>query len=163
MNTLKKSTIILIFLIGTLSFSKKDNEVYNFGLNLKDINVEKILSDSESECRPSSELTFYVESKLVKKYRGYKTIDASIFILDKASGEFNLLANESIIVPFHKDALLDYDIKINKKGSKELINGDKLIGSNSLTPFRFDELIKYDVIYNSYLRSTNKLLNKRTL
>ena len=62
MNTLKKSTIILIFLIGTLSFSKKDNEVYNFGLNLKDINVEKILLDSQSECRPSSELTFYVEN-----------------------------------------------------------------------------------------------------
>lgn len=164
MNTLKKSTIILIFLIGTLSFSKKDNEVYNFGLNLKDINVEKILLDSQSECRPSSQLTFYVETKLEKKFRGYNTIDASIFILDKTSGKFNLLANESIIVPFHKDTFLDYDLKINKNGSKELNNGDRLIGSNSLTPFSFNELIKYDVVYSSYLRSTNKLLNNnRTL
>ena len=31
-------------------------------------------------------------------------------------------------------------------------------------PFSFNELIKYDVVYNSYLRSTNKLLNNnRTL
>ena len=59
---------------------------------------------------------------------------------------------------------MDYDLKINKNGSKELNNGDKLIGSNSLTPFSFNELIKYDVVYNSYLRSTNKLLNNnRTL
>jgi hypothetical protein len=164
MKILKKTTAIALLLIGIFSFSKVENTTPKSSLNLEEINVIQTLSSQEMECRPSSELLFYVETKLVKKSRGSSTINASIYVLNRVSGQSNLLANENIVVPFHKDAVLHYDTLPSGCEKIELTNGDKIIGSNTQTPYCFNELINYEAIYNSYNRATNKLLHiNRTL
>ena len=105
-NVLKLSALLLIVVF---SFSKFKETTPKATLNFEKINVVEILSDQEFGCRPSAELTFYVESTLVKKFRGYSTINATVFALNRFSGESSLLASENIIVPFHKDAVLHYD------------------------------------------------------
>ena len=152
-----KSLALLLILFS--SFSKVEKITAKATLNFEKINVVQILSAQEFGCRPSAELTFYVETTLVKKLRGYSTINASVFALNRFSGESSLLANENIIVPFHKDAVLRYDKTKSECEKTILTNGDKIVGSQINTKYCFNELIKHEVIYNSYIRSTNKLLD----
>ena len=158
MKNLKKITVLALLLIGIFSFSKVEKIAPKTSLNLEQINIIKILSSQDLECRPSSDFQFYVETKLVKKSRGYSTINASIFVLDRVSGNSNLLANENIMVPFHKETVLQYNSEVSDSKNIVLSNGDKIIGSDAQTPYSFNELIKYEVINNSYNRATNQLL-----
>ena len=164
MKNLKKIAVLALLLIGIFSFSKVEKIAPKTSLNLEQINIIKILSSQDLECRPSSDFLFYVETKLVKKSRGYSTINASIFVLDRVSGNSNLLANENIMVPFHKETVLKYDSEVSDSKNIVLSNGDKIIGSDAHTPYSFNELIKYEIINNSYNRATNQLLHiNRTL
>ena len=159
MKSLKRVAGISLILIGLLSFSKAENKNLKENLNLEKINVEQSLFDLESSCRPSSELLFYVETEIVKKSRGFNTVNASVYVLDKVSGASNLLANENLIISNYKDAVLDYGSELFDFNDMVLTNGDKIVGNNLInTPYRFNELIKYEAVYNSYLKSTNKLL-----
>lgn len=68
------------------------------------------------------------------------------------------------MVPFHKEIVLKYESEASNFKKILLTNGDKIIGSDSYKPYSFNELIKYEVINNSYNRATNQLLNiNRTL
>lgn len=164
MKNLKKIAAITLILIGIFSFSIVENKTPKTSLNLEEINITQILSSQEKGCRPSSEVLFYVDTKLVKKSRGFSTINASIFVLDRVSGQSNLLANENIVVPSYKDAVLHYDLLPSTCNKIELTNGDKIVGSEIQTPYCFNELIQYETIYNSYNNATNKLLHlDRTL
>ena len=152
-----KSLALLLILFS--SFSKVEKTTAKATLNFEKINVVQILSAQEFGCRPSAELTFYVETTLVKKFRGYSKINASVFALNRLSGESSLLANENIIVPSHKDAVLHYNKTASDCEKTILTNGDRIVGSQTNTKYCFNELIKHEVIYNSYIRSTNKLLD----
>ena len=158
MKALKKIIVLFIILIGIFSFSKKEHVKIKSSLNLEKIDVINLLSNSQFECRPSSELSFYIETKLIKKSRGYNTIDTSVFVLDLISDEYNLLAKEEIIVPFHKDSFINYESKDNIVIAATLINGDKVLRSDSKTAYSLSQLLKYDVIYSRYLGSVNRLL-----
>jgi hypothetical protein len=83
------------------------------------------------ECRSSSDFLFYVETKLVKKSRGFNIINASIFILSRVSGKSNLLANENIMITFHKEIILKCDSEASYSEKIVLTNGDKIIGSDA--------------------------------
>jgi hypothetical protein len=159
MKTSNVLKLLALLLIVIFSFSKVKKTTPKATLNFEKINIVQILSEQEFECRPSAELTFYVESTLVKKFRGYSTINATVFALNRFSGESSLLANENIIVPFHKDAVLHYDKTKSDCEKTILTNGDRIVGSQINTKYCFNELIKHEVIYNSYIRSTNKLLD----
>lgn len=164
MKILKNLTLVFVLFIGVLAFSKAKSTTEKAPLNLDTINVIQTLASQELECRPTSELFFYVETNLVKKSRGFSTINASIYVLDKTSGLSNLLANDTIVVPFHKETVLDFDTVPNNGKSAVLANGDTIMGSNTKAPFSFKELIQYEKIYNSYNNATNKLLHmQRTL
>lgn len=152
-----KSLALLLILFS--SFSKVEKKRAKATLNFEKINVVEMLSTQEFGCRPSAELTFYVETTLVKKFRGYSTINANVFALNRFSGESSLLANENIIVPSHKDAFLHYDKTKSDCEKTILTNGDRIVGSQTKTKYCFNKLIKHEVIYNSYIRSTNKLLD----
>ncbi|UAM98333.1 hypothetical protein K8354_00460 [Polaribacter litorisediminis] len=161
---LKNISILIVLFTGVFSLSKIENTPPKSSLNLEKINVVEMLSEQEFQCRPSSKIMFYVETALVKKYRGAATIKASVYVLDRASGQSNLLVSENILVPSHKDAFLTYDTVGNGSDKKVLSNGDKIIGSNAQTSYSFSELIKYKAIYTSYLIATNKLLDiQRTI
>ena len=158
MKNIKKIAVLALLLIAIFSFSKVEKTTPKTSLNLEQINIIKILSSQDLECRPSSDFLFYVETNLVKKSRGYNTINASIFVLDRVSGKSNLLANKNIMVPFLKETVLQHDSEVCDSKKIVLTNGDKIIGSDAYTPYSFNELIKYDVINNSYNRATNDLL-----
>ena len=161
MNTLKKVMALAVILIGVFAFSSKETKSSESNLNLAEINVIEVLSKQHFECRPSSEFMFYVETNLVKKVRGANNINAKIYLLDRISGKKNLLADENIQVNKFKGS-----IALQKGNSEEafksylLENGDKIIGGTEKTTFSFNELIKYQSIYNSYLSATNKLLGE---
>jgi hypothetical protein len=164
MKTIKKLSALLILLIGIFSFTSFEINTPISNLNLDDVNIIQVLSEQEYECRPSSEIMFFVESSLVKKSRGSSTINTSVYILDRVSGESKLLANENILIPTFKDAILHSDTVVSNCEKIELMNGDKTLGSNSIAPYCFNDLIKYKTIFKSYVRSSNKLLNiNRTL
>ncbi|WP_339663483.1 hypothetical protein [uncultured Polaribacter sp.] len=164
MKILKNLTLVFVLLIGVFAFSKAKSTTEKVPLNLDTIDVIQTLSSQELECRPTSELYFYVETNLVKKSRGSSTINASIYVLDKTSGLSNLLANDTIVVPFHKETVLDFETLPSNCKTTVLTNGDTVIGSNTKAPFCFNELIQYEKIYNSYNNATNKLLHiQRTL
>lgn len=165
MKPLKKITALAVILIGIFSFSKKENTTVKTALNLENINVVEVLSKQQFECRASSDFIFYVETDLVKKIRGASHINAKVFILDKVSGSKNLLAQENIQVNKFEDS-----IEIKDHNSEDafirsvLKNGDKIIGDSNNTPFAFNELLKFESIYNGYINSTNKLLRlKRSI
>jgi hypothetical protein len=164
MKTLKSISALLILLIGIFSFTSFEKSTPISNLNLDEVDVIQMLSEQEYECRPSSEVMFFVETGLVKKSRGSSTINTSVYVLDRVSGKSKLLANENIIVPTHKDTFLHYDTAISNCEKIELSNGDKTLGSNINAPYCFNELIKYKTIYKSFVRYYNKLLNRdRTL
>ena len=164
MNFLKKITVLVVFSITIFSFVPKESNFAEIKLNLEDINVIKILSSQKYECRPSSEFMFYVETDLVKKNRGANTINASIFVLDRATGYSSLLAKENILVPLYKDAIsLEYMPLVSDCEKSVLNNGDKIIGSSKNTPYCFNELIEFEVIYRSYLKAKNKLFRYNEL
>ena len=164
MKTLKSISALLILLIGIFSFTSFEKSTPISNLNLDEVDIIQVLSEQEYECRPSTEIMFFVESSLVKKSRGSSTINTNVYLLDRVSGKSKLLANENIIIPNHKDAIIHYDTEISNCEKIELSNGDKTLGSNTYAPYCFNELIKYKTIFKSYVRSSNKLLSmNRTL
>lgn len=165
MKPLKKFMALAVILIGIFSFNKKENKSSTTALNLENINVVDVLSNQQFECRPSSDFIFYVETNLVKKIRGANQINAKVFILDKISGSKSLLAQENIQVNKFEDSIeiKDYSAEDNFMTSL-LENGDVIIGGSEKAPFAFNDLIKYESIYNGYINSTNKLLRlKRSI
>ncbi|MFT6698991.1 MAG: hypothetical protein ACJAVD_000478 [Porticoccaceae bacterium] len=164
MSFLKKITALVVFSITIFSFVKKESNSPEIKLNLEEINVITILSKQKYECRPSSKFMFYVETNLLKKSRGSNTINASIFVLDRATGYASLLANENILVPLYKEVIsVEYSSLISDREKGVLNNGDKIIGSSKNTLYCFNELIKFGVISRSYTKSRNRLLNVKSL
>ncbi|PQJ81294.1 hypothetical protein [Polaribacter glomeratus] len=164
MKNLKKIAVLALLLIGFFAFSKAEKTTSKTSLNIDAINIVKALSNQELECRPTSNFLFYVEATLVKKSRGSSTVNATIFVLDRVSGQYNSVANENIVVPFHKESVLQYDIVKSNCNKITLANGDKIIGSTQPAAYCFSDLIKYEVVFNSYNSAINKLLHiNRTL
>lgn len=157
MLSLKYSTILFLLIVSLSSFVKLDKNTSKF--NLEKMNVLKLLSKQNYECRPSSKFMFYVETKMVKKERGANTINAKIYVLDKVSGLSTVLASENILAHSYKgDISLQYKTVKNYCGKVTLNNGDKIIGSTEKASYCFNELVKFESIYTSYLRSKNNLL-----
>jgi hypothetical protein len=157
MLSLKNNTILLLLLISLSSFVKFDKNTSKF--NVEKMDVFELLTKQNYECRPSSEFMFYVETKMVKKERGANTINAKIFVLDKVSGLSKMLASENILAHSYKgDISLQYKTVKNYCGKATLNNGDKIIGSTEKASYCFNQLVKFESIYSSYLRSKNNLL-----
>ncbi len=157
------STLIVV----TISFFNTRNiESPENLLNLDHIDVENILKNQKFECRPSSDFVFDVQTNILKKIRGGTNINAKIFIVDRITERKILVAQEHILVKNFKDAIgiTDYrNVESNLKIT-ELSNGDKIVRKYNNTLHSFKELLKYDFIYNTYILSTNKLLQlKRSI
>lgn len=166
MKPLKKITALAVILICVFSFVKKENEKSKTKLKLRTINIENVLDKQHFECRPSSDYVFQVETSIVKKIRGANNINAKIFIIDKATGKKDLLAQENIQVQKFEDAIAITDHSLENLDLKitQLANGDKIIGGSEKGKYTFKELVNYDAIYNKYIHSTNKLLRlKRSI
>lgn len=156
MKTIFKVTFVSIILIGLVSFSKPKTKNLKTGLNNTEM-VENILN-AERSCRPFYNKMFYVETSIVKKSRGFNRIRANLFVLDRISGISTFLTNEDIIVPKYKDSVLKYDITISEYEKVHLKNGHLILVNNKTKKYDFCDLLKYEVVYNSYIRSTNNLL-----
>jgi hypothetical protein len=163
MKLLKQTAFFAVILIGIFSFNKSEKPSNT--LNLNNVNALEILSEQDLTCRPNSGYLFYVESTLVKKSRGFNTVNARVYIKDRTTGQYNLLASENIAVPFHKEMIgLDYEITSRECEKISLVNGDQIVGNSNSGDYCFSELIKNETVYNSYVSSTNKLLGiDRTL
>jgi hypothetical protein len=158
MKFIKKIVFITLVLVTILSFTKVEKDVE--ALSLNDIDAMSILSRQELGARPSSKFTFYVDTDLVKKARGYSLLKSSIYIYERTTGKYNLLATKQIISPIHKETFLDYEIAKYNSNTKLLKNGDKILSDKEKSQYSFNELIDFRVIYNSYLVSKNKLIKK---
>lgn len=165
MKPLKKFAALAVILIGIFSFSKKEIHTTELALNLEGINIEQLLTKQQFECRPTSDFMFYVETDLVKKVRGANNINAKVFILDKVSGQKSLLAQENIQIKKYQDAIALEGFSENENFKTTILeNGDKIIGGSEKSLYAFDELVKYEAIYNGYINATNKLLRlKRSI
>tara|TARA_R110002050_G_scaffold167746_1_gene298760 strand:- start:3254 stop:3733 length:480 start_codon:yes stop_codon:yes gene_type:complete len=158
MKKIKNILAVTVLLVGLFAFNKANTNP----IILKNIKKEKIvktLSAQEFGCRPSSELNFYVETTLIKKYRGYAEIEAKVFVLDKTTNQKSMLTSENVIVANHKDSLINYDKIINNSETTELENGHIIIHNEENTSFNLVNLLDSELIYNRYITSTNKLLN----
>ena len=82
MKPLKNIAFIAVLLIGIFSFSKSEKPKTT--LNIDDINVLEILSKQDLTCRPNADFLFYVESSLVKKSRGFNTVNARVYMVDRS-------------------------------------------------------------------------------
>jgi hypothetical protein len=159
---LKNNILFFLLLVTLSSFVKLDNKALK--LNLEKMNVLEILYKENHGCRPSSKFMFYVETKMVKKARGANTINAKIYVLDRFNGFSNLLASENILVPSYEgDVFLEYETLETSCGNTTLDNGDKIIGTTKKVPYCFNDLVKFESIYSSYLKSKNKLLKFKKL
>ncbi|APZ46717.1 hypothetical protein BW723_10660 [Polaribacter reichenbachii] len=160
MNSIKKITVLIIAVIGFFTYSKAGNDnTPKSKVILEEVNVVELLSKQEQGCRPSSEVMFYVDTEIVKKHRGFSEINAKIYVLDRITGKTNLLTSENILLAYYQDSVLGNALNTCDSSLNELKNGDKLIGDNIVSTYSFSELMKYETIYDSYIRSTNKLLN----
>jgi hypothetical protein len=165
MNSLKKLILFFLLLIGLFSFYKKNENPIETKSNLSKIDVIDILSNQEHQGRPSSKFLFYVETSLIKKSRGANTIHANVYVLDRASGETNLLASENLFVPLYKDAIsLERNRYISHCGKSVLDNGSEItIEDAKNAPYCFSELVQFKSIFRSYTDSKNKLLDLKFL
>ena len=155
MKYIKKYSLLAVLAIIILSFSKIKNTAK---INLSETNSEilEFLSIQHFECRPSSKFKFYVDTEVLKKSRGFSTIQAKIYILEKNSGKSNLIATENIIAPIQKDMVLIHD-NVLQTDLKLLENGDKILNYKT----NFSKLLGFSTIYDSYLTSRNKLLSRK--
>jgi hypothetical protein len=160
MNSLINFALFFLLLIGFFSFSKKEENPIIVKSNLYKMNVIDVLTKQEYQCRPSSRFMFYVKTNLVKKSRGANTIHANIYVLDRLSGDTNLLASENIFVPSYEDAIsLERNTFISHCGKSVLENGLVItIEDAKNAPYCFNELIQFKSICRSYMYSKNKLL-----
>ena len=165
MKSLKKIAALAVVLIGIFAFSTKTAPLPKSSLNLEAINVVDMLSKQQFECRPSSDVMFYVETNIVKKIRGANNINAKVYLVDRASGNKSLLAVENLQINKFEGAIaIGHHDVIDGFAPTKIANGDKIIGSLEKAPYSFKELIKYEAIYNAYINATNKLLDlKRTI
>ena len=144
-----KKILLLVLLISCFSFNKLEEK--NIPNNL---NVIEILSKLQNECRPSTAYFFYVESKLSNDRT--TSINASVYMLNRKTYQKILLATEKVEIS-------DTDFSTSSS-LMFLKNGDQIVGKSFKNLYSFQELIQFEVIYNSYIRSTNKLLDlKRSL
>jgi hypothetical protein len=159
MKKTKNILAVVVLLVGLFGFKKADTNP----ILLKNLDKEKIvkmLSAQEFGCRPPSDLNFYVETTLLKKYRGFAKIEAKVFILDKRSNQKRMLVSENIIVANYKESFLNFD-KLRETGNSEtteLENGHIIIHEKKNTFFELEDLLSHELIYNRYIISTNKLL-----
>lgn len=157
MKPLKLTAFFAVLLIGLFSFNK--SEKLNQPLNIDNLNVVEILSSQDLDCRPTSDYLFYVETSLVKKERGFSTVNASIYMKERATGNYSLIASENVAIPFHKGMIsLNYEKASRDCEVVEFENGDIIVGNAQLGDYCFNELIKHEIVFNSYVNSTNKLL-----
>ncbi|MHB0754341.1 hypothetical protein [Polaribacter sp. M15] len=158
MKSIQKTAALAILLIAIFSFAKLKSKTVKSAVNLAEINVVALLSKQELGCRPSNAVLFYVDTEIIKKYRGFSEIKAEVFMVDRVSGAKKALTNGHILVPHHKDAMIKSHGEIANNKWIALKNGDKIKESANSSSYDFTKLIKYEVIYNSYIRATNKLL-----
>lgn len=156
MKNISKIISVCLILVGVFSFSKTEETFPK--LELSEFNMIKKVLNEKKECRPSSEFMFYVETELIKKYRGYNKVKANIYVLNRDSGLSSLLASKNVAIPNYKGSVLIFDHQTNKTKNVELLNGDKIIGKHVTEQYNFNELMKNKIIYSSYVRSANKLL-----
>ena len=157
MNPLKKVTAFAVLLLGIFAFSKVETKTEILPLDLSEINVIETISKQQLECRPSSDFMFYVEADLVKKVRGANTVNAKVFMLEKSTGRTSLLASENVqILKFDGAISIENNSSLR---SKVLRNGDKILTNSNKSNFNLNELVQFETIYNSYIKSTNKLLD----
>lgn len=153
MKPLKKLAALLVLLLGIFAFTSKTNTAENSNLDLNTIDVLNVLLDQNTSCRPNSNYSFFVETELVEKVRGASTIEAKVFILEKSTGSIAKISDEIIMVPnFKGTQLLE-----NSLSTKKMDNGDEIIETKS--DFSLKSLQKFETINNSYIKSTNNLLN----
>jgi hypothetical protein len=159
MKTIKKITALFVLLVGIFSFTRIESNPAKNSVNLNQIDVIETLNNEYFECRPSSKIMFYVESTVLKKYRGYNVVKADVKLLDRISGKSRLLASKNVVIPFSKDAILEI-VEINDTSNNIILkNGDTLLNAEKTNDYHFNDLVQYSSIYNSYINSTNKLLN----
>ncbi|PQJ79946.1 hypothetical protein [Polaribacter porphyrae] len=159
MKPLKNFTALAVILIGIFSFSKVENKKTNTTLDLSKVNVTESLSKLQFDSR-SSDYLFYVDTDIIKKIRGASTINAKVYIVEKASGKKNLLASENLQVLNYSGAVSVYEHdNIDNYKSIVLSNGDEFLKTNTKAPFSLSNLLKYESIYRSYISSTNDLLD----
>ncbi|WP_397446940.1 hypothetical protein [Polaribacter sp. R77954] len=160
MKLIKKIVILSILLLAVFSFVNfKKNKNLTAKLNLEKVDIIALLNKQEMGCRPSDKVMFYVDTEIIKKYRGFSEIRANIYIVDRVSGTSSQLSSGHILLPNYNDTVIANHTKITNNLWTEIQNGDKLITDNNQGSYGFKELIQYKFIYNSYLKSTNKLLN----
>lgn len=164
MNFLKLIIVNSLLFLILFPLTKENRISLNPVSEIEEINIIEILTDQKYQCRPSSKFMFYVETNLVKKGRGFKTITANIFVFNRATGNSNLLASEHLLVPNYKDAI-GLQFKSYKSNCNKIVlsNGDRVLGNSKNTPYCFNELINFEAINRSYTQSKNKLLNIKEL
>ncbi len=142
-----------MLLLGIFAFTSKTNTAENSNLDLNTIDVLNVLLEQNTSCRLNSNYSFFVETELVEKVRGASTIEAKVFILEKSTGSIAKISDEIIMVPnFKGTQLLE-----NSLSTKKMDNGDEIIETKS--DFSLKSLQKFETINNSYIKSTNNLLN----
>lgn len=165
MKSLKKIAALAVVLIGIFAFSTKTASIPKSSLNLEAINVIDMLSKQQFECRPSSDVMFYVEANIIKKIRGANNINVKVYLVDRASENKSLLAVENVQINKFEGAIaIGHHDAIDGFKVTKLANGDKIIGCSEKAPHNFEDLIKNESIYSAYINATNKLLDlKRTI
>ncbi len=152
----KISAFAVPFFVGLLFFNEPA-PIHNETFNLKTVPVLSILYQHQFECRSESDFRFYIEADLVKKIRGAHLVNVKIYIFDKSIAQKALLAEENIQINRFQGAIEIKDHAVNTNLKKQLLkNGDTIIGTIAQPPFSFNELIKYETVYQKYINATRK-------
>lgn len=153
MKPLKKVLALAVLSVSIFAFTTNENTTETNNLDLTNIDVLEILSKQSLECRPSNEYQFYVETDVNEQLRGATSVNTKIFITEKKSGKTGLLTSETVVVPKFEGTLLLEENTTNT----ELKNGDQIVKKSS-SKYSLKELSEFETIYNSYIKSTNDLL-----
>lgn len=160
MTPVKKTAAIALILVLALSFSKKESNDY---LDLIVSNIETNDEFIDFPCKPSRSFQLEVETDITKRIRGAYNINVKVFVIEIATGDKKLVSQENLQVKKFEGSIISKENNTNYKTSK-LPNGDLILGGSENAPCEFNNLIKYDAVYYSYINATNKLLNlKRSI
>ena len=143
---------LIVLVVTFLAFTLKKSSAIVPKNTIGNIDVIKILEEQKMTCRSELHYSFYMETELLNKSRGANIVSVKTFIYDRFSKKSKMITDEKVIVPKYPDTKF-----LSKEGCYfNSENGDEIVQSK--LNYSLKNLLKFEIIKNIYVKSTNELL-----
>lgn len=125
--------------------------------------LEKSKNEKKGEPVFTPKFNFTTESDFIEGNSGCYTVNVRVYLTNLETGQKSLVASDNVKVGDCSQNENKINNTLNKCDIYVLENGHQIVSNNVETPYCVAELIDYEIIYNSYIKSIDDLLKARKL